>query len=81
MCLVLHPCHKLNYFKNAKWEDDWIEDARQLVRDEFDLSYNCGSTSQESSNQVCITTSCIHFLISLCSSLYSACHCSLIKKR
>ncbi|KAI0267912.1 hypothetical protein BGY98DRAFT_382690 [Russula aff. rugulosa BPL654] len=38
--MVLHPCHKLNYFKNAKWEDDWIAAARQLVRDEFDLSYN-----------------------------------------
>jgi len=31
LLLVLHPRHKLNYFKNAKWEDDWIEAARQLV--------------------------------------------------
>ncbi|KAF8227813.1 hypothetical protein L208DRAFT_1294730 [Tricholoma matsutake] len=29
--MVLHPCHKLNYFKTARWEDNWIEAARQLV--------------------------------------------------
>jgi hypothetical protein len=28
---VLHSCHKLNYFKSAKWEDDWIKTAIQLV--------------------------------------------------
>jgi len=27
-------------FQKCKWEDDWIEAARQLVEDEFDLSYN-----------------------------------------
>lgn len=53
---VLHPHHKLSYFKNAKWEDEWIEAARQLVRDEFDLLYSHHSMSQqsESSNRVCI---------------------------
>ncbi|KAF8232626.1 hypothetical protein L208DRAFT_1123313, partial [Tricholoma matsutake] len=39
IAMVLHPRHKLNYFKTARWEDDWIEAARQLVRDEFDLLY------------------------------------------
>ena len=60
---VLHPRHKLNYFKNAKWEDDWIETARQLVRDEFDLLYNHPSTSQESpsSTQVCTAHSYVLF--------------------
>jgi hypothetical protein len=28
---VLHPHYKLNYFKSAKWEDDWIKAATQLV--------------------------------------------------
>jgi hypothetical protein len=28
---VLHSCHKLNHFKNAKWEDEWIKAAAQLV--------------------------------------------------
>jgi len=37
--LVLHPQHKLSYFKGAQWEDDWIETAEQLVREEFERSY------------------------------------------
>jgi hypothetical protein len=36
---VLHPRHKLGYFKNAGWEQDWIDTAKDLVRDEFDRSY------------------------------------------
>ncbi|KAH9975145.1 hypothetical protein BJV77DRAFT_932222, partial [Russula vinacea] len=27
IAMVLHPRHKLNYFKKAKWEDDWIKAA------------------------------------------------------
>ena len=36
---VLHPRHKLNYFKKAGWEDEWIETARDIVRTEFDQTY------------------------------------------
>jgi len=36
---VLHPRHKLNYFKKAGWEEDWIETARDIVRTEFDQTY------------------------------------------
>ena len=39
MSLVLHPCHKLAYFKNAGWEVEWVEAAHQIIRDEFDCSY------------------------------------------
>jgi hypothetical protein len=72
---VLHPRHKLNYFKNEKWEDDWIEAAKRLVRDEFDLSYNCPPAPQGPmpSNKVCTTRSeyiphshLIHFIIGRC---------------
>ncbi|KAG2060746.1 hypothetical protein BDR06DRAFT_843353, partial [Suillus hirtellus] len=27
IAMVLHPCHKLTYFRCAKWEDAWIETA------------------------------------------------------
>jgi hypothetical protein len=37
--VVLHPRHKLQYFKNIGWEDDWIQTAEDLVRDEFARSY------------------------------------------
>lgn len=37
--LVLHPRHKLQYFKKAGWEEEWIEAAEEIVRDEFDRTY------------------------------------------
>jgi hypothetical protein len=43
---VLHPHHKLNYFKSAKWKDDQIKAVAQLVQDKFDLSYNLCDMSQ-----------------------------------
>jgi len=36
---VLHPRHKLEYFKAQKWEHGWIQTARDIVREEFDRSY------------------------------------------
>jgi len=39
MLLVLHPRYKLAYFKNAGWEIEWVEAARQIIHDEFDRSY------------------------------------------
>lgn len=29
--LVLHPQHKLRYFKNAGWPDEWFERAEEIV--------------------------------------------------
>ncbi|KAF8548183.1 hypothetical protein OG21DRAFT_1423539 [Imleria badia] len=39
IAMVLHPRRKLNYFKNAKWEESWINTAKQLVKDAFEHSY------------------------------------------
>ena len=36
---VLHQHHKLNYFKKARWEDNWIETAQDIVYTEFDQTY------------------------------------------
>ncbi|KAG1718295.1 hypothetical protein EDD22DRAFT_792586 [Suillus occidentalis] len=36
---VLHPRHKLTYFTNAGWEQDWIQTASNLVHQEFNFSY------------------------------------------
>jgi hypothetical protein len=36
---VLHPRHKLEYFKRHKWEDAWIQAARAIVQEEFSRSY------------------------------------------
>ena len=43
--LVLHPQHKLEYFRQAGWEDEWIDTAETIVRDEFAKSYSSFNTS------------------------------------
>jgi len=39
IAMVLHPRHKLLYFEDAGWEDDWIATAEKLVRDRFESAY------------------------------------------
>ncbi|KAG2035083.1 hypothetical protein BDR03DRAFT_868867, partial [Suillus americanus] len=34
--MVLHPQHRLAYFKAAHWEDSWIKTAEQLMHEEFE---------------------------------------------
>lgn len=36
---VLHPRHKLQYFKNAGWDKEWIQAAANIVQEEFDRTY------------------------------------------
>jgi hypothetical protein len=36
---VLHPRHKLQYFKNANWLLEWIDTAKDIVCEEFEHSY------------------------------------------
>jgi hypothetical protein len=54
LVLVLHPRHKLQYFKNAKWEQDWIDTAQQIVNDEYLRSYapNEAAPSQNNDSDV-----------------------------
>ncbi|KAG2112248.1 uncharacterized protein F5147DRAFT_528837, partial [Suillus discolor] len=33
--VVLHPQHKLSYFRSAGWQQDWIDTAENLVCTEF----------------------------------------------
>ena len=36
---VLHPQHKLHYFKKAGQDENWIETAKDIVCAEFDQTY------------------------------------------
>ena len=36
---VLHPRHKLQYFRNANWSEEWIATATSIVREEFERAY------------------------------------------
>ena len=48
MFLVLHPQHKLDYFRAAGWPSEWIETAEALARDKFDRTYkNIGLDNED----------------------------------
>jgi len=36
---VLHPGLKLEYFRQHKWEDKWIDVAENLVCEEYAVNY------------------------------------------
>lgn len=36
---MLHPRHKLTYFKNLKWKDGWIKNAHNIVQTEYKKNY------------------------------------------
>jgi len=50
--LVLHPSHKLAYFKTASWDDEWIDAAEEIVRAEFERAYKV-INEQEDEQPVC----------------------------
>ncbi|KAF9561572.1 hypothetical protein CPC08DRAFT_600203, partial [Agrocybe pediades] len=39
IAMVLHPRHKLSYFKKAGWKDSWIQTAEDIVRAEYERTY------------------------------------------
>ncbi|KAF8811031.1 hypothetical protein BYT27DRAFT_7008139, partial [Phlegmacium glaucopus] len=39
IAMVLDPRCKLEYFKTAKWEREWIDEAERLTRQEYINSY------------------------------------------
>jgi hypothetical protein len=47
--LVLHPRHKLAYFKKARWEHEWVETAESLVREVFNTYKEFASAPKEDS--------------------------------
>ena len=55
--IVLHPRHKLAYFKNARWEDDWVTTAEKLVRDQFALYSDSDATNVSQDNHSAMETS------------------------
>ncbi|KAL7280274.1 hypothetical protein ACG7TL_005187 [Trametes sanguinea] len=46
IAMILHPRYKLRYFKDRTWDQDWIEDARELTYDRFTSRY-AGQDTQE----------------------------------
>ena len=46
IAMVLHPGMKLEYFRNQRWEEEWIEEAGNLVREEYHAKYEKEITSE-----------------------------------
>lgn len=49
--VVLHPRHKLAYFRSAGWPQEWIHTAEKLVRTEFKQSYGSRHAVDIESNE------------------------------
>jgi hypothetical protein len=49
---VLHPGLKLEYFRQHEWEDDWIDMAENLVREEYIVNYQNDENVPENGNTV-----------------------------
>ena len=50
---VLHPCHKLAYFKSASWSSEWIKTAKELVTNAYNNSYaTCAAVKTAASTEV-----------------------------
>jgi hypothetical protein len=39
IAMVLHPGMKLEYFRQHGWEEEWIDQAENLVREEYITKY------------------------------------------
>ncbi|SJL04853.1 uncharacterized protein ARMOST_08224 [Armillaria ostoyae] len=35
IAMVMHPSHKMQYFLQQKWKSDWVDEALNMVRDEW----------------------------------------------
>ena len=47
--LVLHPRHKLEYFRTAGWDQSWIDTAKNLVYEQFESRYATSLETNEES--------------------------------
>jgi hypothetical protein len=75
---VLHPRHKLAYFKTAGWKKDWIKTAKKIVCDRYESHYNKDSVRSDvggsdlEEQQVRNLVHVFVFLVSLTGALGSA---------
>nr|GAT44897.1 predicted protein [Mycena chlorophos] len=44
IAMMLHPRYRLSYFRDAKWLDEWILAATNLLRERFEERYNQPAT-------------------------------------
>ena len=53
---MLHPRHKLSYFKSQNWEPEWIQTAEDLVREQYARNYARDVESDGEPDEVNVAT-------------------------
>jgi hypothetical protein len=62
--VVLHPRHKLQYFKNAGWLKGWIDTARGIVETQYKHAYASRDVEEDDmSDQIMCSFFTIFFLV------------------
>ncbi|KAG2112004.1 uncharacterized protein F5147DRAFT_572773, partial [Suillus discolor] len=56
IAMVLHPRHKLAYFKRVKWEQQWINTAETLVCNTYKLCLNADNSDPGEDEEILETT-------------------------
>jgi hypothetical protein len=57
---VLHPRHKLQYFRNAGWTEEWITTSLKIVRDRFESVYMAAFADEDDEMIDTVRTSALH---------------------
>ena len=66
--VVLHPSHKLAYFAQAGWPDEWRATAEEIVRAEFERAYvDIEIADSNGTVSVCVSFYSLYVFLSLCS--------------
>jgi hypothetical protein len=75
--VVLHPSHKLAYFAQAGWDDEWRATAEGIVRAEFERAYADLEVADSQNTQN--VSSCFYFISSKTDtvSLLDGRHCDI----
>jgi hypothetical protein len=66
--LVLDPKRKLEYFRSAGWEENWINTAREIVVAEFEQGYShmADDIDEENNSEVVSFTFVTVMVVLLC---------------
>ncbi|PIL26246.1 hypothetical protein GSI_12002 [Ganoderma sinense ZZ0214-1] len=51
IAMMLHPTHKLDYFKTLKWPAGWQKTARELLVEEYERSYKDSGSVDDPSDE------------------------------
>ncbi|KAJ3832394.1 hypothetical protein F5878DRAFT_548248 [Lentinula raphanica] len=60
MAMILHPKYKLDYFRKARWEQEWIDTAVRVTREAWERDFKPSDDDEESSSDT-VHSDCVSF--------------------